>query len=65
MAALGLLAVKSFVYIPRSYALGWVTDVFNITYLCYILGLYLAAQLLLFVGTHLRRAAPPQAEVKA
>lgn len=65
VAALGLLAVKSFVYIPRSYALGWVTDVFNITYLCYILGLYLAAQLLLFVGTHLRRAAPPQAEVKA
>ncbi len=58
--ALGLIAVKSFVYLPRNYALGWITDVFNITYLCFILGLYLAAQLVLTIGTHLRRAAPPE-----
>ena len=59
--ALGLIAVKSFVYLPRNYALGWITDVFNITYLCFILGLYLAAQLLYTLGTHLRRTpAPPE-----
>ena len=58
-AALGLIAVKSFVYLPRNYALIWITDVFNITYLCFILGLYLAAQLLLFFGTRLRKAPVP------
>ncbi len=59
--ALGLIAVKSFVYLPRNYALGWITDVFNITYLAFLLGLYLAAQLLYTLGTHLRRrTAPPE-----
>ena len=58
-AALGLIAVRSFVYLPRNYALIWITDVFNITYLCFILGLYLAAQLLLFLGTRLRKAPVP------
>ena len=58
-AALGLIAVKSFVYLPRNYALIWITDVFNITYLCFILGLYLAALLLLIFGPRLRKAPVP------
>ena len=62
--ALGLIAIKSFVYLPRNYALGWITDVFNVTYLCFLLGLYLAAQLLYTLGTHLRRGTEPP-EVKA
>ena len=62
--ALGLIANKSFVYLPRNYALIWITDVFNVTYLCFLLGLYLAAQLLYTLGTHLRRGTEPP-EVKA
>ena len=62
--ALGLIAIKSFVYLPRNYALIWITDVFNVTYLCFLLGLYLAAQLLYTLGTHLRRGTEPP-EVKA
>lgn len=53
--ALGLIAFKSLIYLPRNYALSWITDVFNVTYLCFIVGLYLAAQLFLTLGTHLRK----------
>jgi oligosaccharide repeat unit polymerase len=47
----GLLAIKSFVYIPRDFALLWVTEVFNITYICFFVAIYLAA-LFIAKGTH-------------
>ncbi|NLG92875.1 MAG: O-antigen polysaccharide polymerase Wzy family protein [Clostridiales bacterium] len=50
----GLLAIKSFVYIPRNFAFLWVTDVFNITYVCFYAAIYLAA-LFIAKGTHVRR----------
>lgn len=52
--ALGLIAIRYFVYIPRNFTLGWVPEVFNITYLIYLSCIYLAALLLLKVGTHVR-----------
>lgn len=51
-----LLAVKDFVYIPRSFAFMWVTDTLNITYFCFYGVLYLAALLLIWIGTHVRPA---------
>jgi hypothetical protein len=56
--ACGLLAVKNFIYIPRSFAFLWVTEVFNITYLCFFIAIYLAALLVCRMGTHIRSAAP-------
>ena len=56
--ALSLIAVKDFVYIPRNFAFSWVTDVFNITYLCYFLLLYFAALLCAWLGAHIRRTRP-------
>ncbi len=53
--ALSLIAIKSFVYIPRSFAFLWVTEVFNITYLCFFLALYLMALFLASIGTHVRQ----------
>ncbi|MCY1713076.1 O-antigen polysaccharide polymerase Wzy family protein [Caproiciproducens galactitolivorans] len=50
----GLLAVKSFVYIPRNFAFLWVTEVFNITYICFYVAIYLAA-LLIAKGMHVRK----------
>ncbi len=52
--ACSLIAVKNFVYIPRSFAFLWVTDVFNITYLCFFIAIYLAALLIARIGTHIR-----------
>lgn len=49
-----LIAVKDFVYIPRSFAFMWVTGTFNITYFCFYGALYFAALLLMQVGTHVR-----------
>lgn len=49
-----LLAVKDFVYIPRSFAFMWVTDVFNITYFVFYGVLYLVALILVNIGTHVR-----------
>lgn len=49
-----LLAVKDFVYIPRSFAFMWVTDTLNITYFCFYGALYFAALLLFWIGTHSR-----------
>jgi oligosaccharide repeat unit polymerase len=57
-----LLAIKDFVYIPRSFAFIWVTDVFNITYLCFYGAIYLIALVIVHTATHLRQAqsaAPP------
>lgn len=57
-----LLAIKGFVYIPRSLTFIWVTDVFNITYLCFYGAIYLIALFILKTATHLRvsqSAAPP------
>lgn len=54
--ALSLIAVKAFVYIPRNFAFLWVVDVFNLTYLCFLVGVYLLALLLATLGAHLRRA---------
>ncbi len=51
--AFGLLALKNFVYLPRNFAFLWVTEVFNITYICFFVGIYLAA-LLIAKGTHAR-----------
>ncbi len=53
-----LLAIKNFIYLPRSFAFLWVTEVFNITYVCFFVALYLAALLLYRVGTHIRAAKP-------
>lgn len=55
LIACGLIALKDFVYIPRNFAFSWVIDVFNITYLCYFLGVYLIALLLAQIGCHVRR----------
>ncbi|MCI1966801.1 MAG: O-antigen polysaccharide polymerase Wzy family protein [Oscillospiraceae bacterium] len=49
-----LLALRDFVYLPRSFAFLWVTNVFNITYLCFYVAIYLAALLALRLGTHVR-----------
>jgi hypothetical protein len=49
-----LLAIKDFIYIPRSFAFMWVTDTFNITYFCFYGVLYLAALLMIQIGTHVR-----------
>lgn len=54
--ALCLIAVKEFVYIPRNFAFGWITDVFSLTYLCYFLAIYLVALLLAQLGSHIRKA---------
>lgn len=51
-----LIAIKNFVYIPRSFAFLWVTDVFNITYLVFYIALYLIALFILKAGTHVRPA---------
>lgn len=60
IVACGLIALKDFVYIPRNFAFSWVIDVFNLTYLCFYIAVYLAALLLVRLGTHIRltRAAP-------
>jgi oligosaccharide repeat unit polymerase len=52
--AFSLLAIKNFIYLPRSFAFLWVTEVFNITYVSFFIALYLAALLLYKVGTHIR-----------
>ena len=57
--ALGLLAVKDFVYIPRNFAFLWVTDVFSLTYFAYFLAVYLAALLFAQIGSHVRKARTP------
>jgi oligosaccharide repeat unit polymerase len=49
-----LMAIRNFVYIPRSFAFLWVTDVFNLTYLCFYIAIYFAALLAVQVGTHVR-----------
>lgn len=53
--AMSLLAIKDLVYIPRSFAFLWVTDVFNITYICFFIALYLIALFVVKRGTHVRR----------
>jgi len=58
--ACGLIAVKNFVYIPRSFAFLWVSEVFNITYLCFFIAIYLAALLVHKVGTHTRFIDPEE-----
>lgn len=50
------LAVKDFVYIPRNFALSWVTDTFNITYFCFYGAVYLLALLAVHLGAHVRPA---------
>ncbi|MCI1955215.1 MAG: O-antigen polysaccharide polymerase Wzy family protein [Oscillospiraceae bacterium] len=54
--ALGLIALKDLVYISRNFALSWVTDTFNVTYICYFIGVYLMALLLAEIGSHVRKA---------
>jgi oligosaccharide repeat unit polymerase len=54
-----LIALKDFVYIPRNFAFSWVTDVFNITYLCFYIGIYLAAMLFVKLGAHVRGTQAP------
>ena len=59
-----LLAIRDFVYIPRSFAFLWVTNVFNITYLCYYVAVYLVALLMLWLGTHVRPAREQGAKLR-
>lgn len=47
-----LIAIKDFVYIPRSFAFLWVTDVLNITYICFYIGIYLLALLMVWLRAH-------------
>jgi len=54
ICACGLLAIKDFVYIPRNFAFMWVTDVFNLTYLCFYGLVFLLALIIIKIGTHLR-----------
>lgn len=51
--ACGLIGIKEFVYMPRSFAFLWVTNVFSITYFCFYIAVYLAALFLVRVGTHI------------
>lgn len=51
-----LLAIRDFVYIPRSFTFLWVTNVFNFTYLSFYIAVYLAALLAIRLGTHVRPA---------
>jgi len=51
-----LIAIKNFVYIPRSFTFIWVTDVFNITYLCFYGAIYLIALVIVKTATHLHMA---------
>ena len=51
-----LIAIRDFVYIPRSFAFLWVTNVFNLTYLCFYIAIYFAALLVVQLGTHVRPA---------
>ncbi|HAH78697.1 MAG TPA: hypothetical protein DCL64_04125 [Ruminococcaceae bacterium] len=67
--ALGLIALKDFIYLPRNFAFLWVTNTFNFTYLCFFAGVYLLALLFVRLGAHVRRApggfaARPAAEEK-
>nr|WP_319488366.1 O-antigen polysaccharide polymerase Wzy family protein [uncultured Caproiciproducens sp.] len=59
--AFGLIAIKNFVYIPRNFTFLWVTEVFNITYICFFVAVYVAA-LLIAKGTHARALDSAQAE---
>lgn len=52
--ACALIAIKNFVYLPRGFTFLWVTDVFNITYLCFFVAIYFAALLIAKAGTHIR-----------
>jgi len=58
ICACSLLAIKDFVYIPRNFAFMWVTDVFNLTYLCFYGLVFLVALIIVKIGTHLRVSAP-------
>lgn len=58
----GLIAVKSLVYVPRNFALSWIMDVFSVTYLCCILGVYLLAQLVVWIGSNVREARTADAD---
>lgn len=60
--AISLLAIKDLVYIPRSFAFLWVTDVFNITYICFFIALYLIALFVVKRGTHVRKERAPNDE---
>ena len=50
--ACGLIGIKEFVYMPRSFAFQWVTDIFSITYFCYYIAVFLIALFLVWAGTH-------------
>lgn len=52
--ALGLIALRGLVYIPRNFTLHWLTETFTITYLCLFAAFYFVALLALHLGTHLR-----------
>lgn len=52
--AMGLIALKDFVYIPRNFAFSWVIDVFSLTYLAYYIAVYFAALFLTWFGSHIR-----------
>ncbi len=52
--ACALIGIKNFVYIPRNFAFLWVTEVFNITYICFFVAIFVVALLIAKVGTHLR-----------
>lgn len=51
--ACGLIGIKEFVYMPRSFAFQWVTNVFSITYFCFFIAVYLVALFLVWAGTHI------------
>jgi hypothetical protein len=48
--AMGLIALKDFVYIPRNLTFSWVIDVFSLTYLAYYIAVYFAALFLARLG---------------
>lgn len=62
--ACSLIAVKELVYVPRNFAFLWVSDVFNITYLCFFLAIYVAALIIVKVGTHTRVAGEYSRELQ-
>jgi oligosaccharide repeat unit polymerase len=54
--AMGLIALKDFIYISRNSTFSWVIDVFSLTYLAYYIVVYFGALLVAKFTSHLREA---------
>lgn len=63
--AAGLFVFRLLIYTPRNFAFSWVTETFSITNVAYVAAMYVAALLVVQIGTHVRRQDhPPQPRLK-